>query len=173
YLLLMRATPRDNRLHAVDARDAALAFANATERGPAINGKILLIGGNETYVSLQHVIQDDVMEAAGIGRLGPTAGLPGDPGDDRGWGLTDWFDTTEAERLLEFQKHDWSDTLAWLAGSPGPRRSALRAISPILRVLMRAFLATQRQCERRGTYADPWSLLSRHYGADIIAPTRF
>ena len=29
YLLLVRATPADNRMHSVDARDAALAFANA------------------------------------------------------------------------------------------------------------------------------------------------
>ena len=32
YLLLMRATPGDNRLHTVDARDVALAFANAVDR---------------------------------------------------------------------------------------------------------------------------------------------
>jgi nucleoside-diphosphate-sugar epimerase len=39
YLLLMRATPGDNRLHTVDARDVALAFANAVDRGHTIDGK--------------------------------------------------------------------------------------------------------------------------------------
>ena len=32
YLVLMRATPADNRMHSVDARDVALAFANAVDR---------------------------------------------------------------------------------------------------------------------------------------------
>ena len=35
YLLLLRATPGDNRVHMVDARDAALAFANAADRAAA------------------------------------------------------------------------------------------------------------------------------------------
>ena len=43
YLVLMRATPGDNRMHTVDARDVALAFANAVDRADAINGKVLLI----------------------------------------------------------------------------------------------------------------------------------
>ena len=39
YLLLMRATPGDTRLHTVDARDVALAFANAVDRGDTIDGE--------------------------------------------------------------------------------------------------------------------------------------
>jgi uncharacterized protein YbjT (DUF2867 family) len=108
YLLLMRATPSDNRIHAVDVRDVGLAFANAVDRGEVVNGKILLIGGNESYVHLQRDLEDDMMQAAGLGRLGPSASLPGDPNDDRGWSFTGWFDTTESEALLEFQQHDWS-----------------------------------------------------------------
>ncbi|GJN96009.1 hypothetical protein NJB1907f44_03970 [Mycobacterium marinum] len=45
YLLLMRATPTDNRMHSVDARDVALAFANAVARRAAIEQKVLVIGG--------------------------------------------------------------------------------------------------------------------------------
>lgn len=173
YMLLMRATPRDNRVHAVDARDAALAFANAVERIEAINGKVLLIGGNESYVLIERDLEDDAMQAVGLGRLGPDVGLPGDPNDDRGWGLTDWFDTTEAEALLDFQKHQWSETLAWLAESQGHKRMVIRAVSPIVRPLMRAFLANQRKREGRGTYANPWELISQKYGKEILAPTSF
>ena len=107
HLVLMRSMPSDNRIHMVDVRDVALAFANGVDREATIAGKVLLIGGNESYVLLQRDFEDDLMTAVGLGRLGPSASLPGDPGDDRGWSFTGWFDTTEAQALLDFQEHDW------------------------------------------------------------------
>jgi nucleoside-diphosphate-sugar epimerase len=97
YLLLMRSAPGDNRIHTVDARDVALAFANGVDREATIAGKVLLIGGNESYVLLQRDLEDDMMAGVGLGRLGPSASLPGDPSDDRGWSFTGWFDTTESQ----------------------------------------------------------------------------
>jgi hypothetical protein len=41
--------------------------------------------------------------------------LPGDPDDDRGWSFTGFFDTTESAALLDFQRHDWSQPMAWIA----------------------------------------------------------
>lgn len=169
YLLLTRATPGDNRLHAVDVRDVGLAFANAVDRGDVINGKVLLIGGNETYLGLQRQIEDDIMQAIGLGRLGPSASLPGDPEDDRGWSFTGWFDTTESQALLDFQQHDWSDTLAWISRSVGRRRTLLRAAGPVVRPTMRAMLRIQRRLEGRGKFADPWTLIGKKYGTDVLA----
>ncbi len=100
YLLLVRATPSDNRMHSVDARDVALAFANAVDRRDAVDGKVLVVAGNETYVHRMSDLQDDVMAAIGIGRLGPSALLPGDPDDDRGWSFTGWYDTGESQACL-------------------------------------------------------------------------
>jgi nucleoside-diphosphate-sugar epimerase len=173
YFVLLRATPRDNRVHAVDARDAALAFANATDVGPSLHGKTLLIGGDDSCLLLQGQIQDDMMEAIGIGRLGPATGLPGDPGDERGWGLSDWFETSEAQRLLGFQQHSWSQTLAWIRASQGSRVAAMRVVGPLVRPLLRGFFVAQQRWERRGQYADPWALISQKYGSAIVAPTRF
>lgn len=169
YLLLMRATPRDNRLHVIDARDAAIAFANAAERRVTIASKVLLIAGNDSCARLQYEIQDDVTLALGLGRIGPSAGLPGDPEDDRGWGLTDWYDTAESERLLEFQGHDWSDTLQWIREDQGPRRLVMQVLGPFLRPALRGFLALQRRFEHRGRYANPWELITRRYGAKVLA----
>jgi nucleoside-diphosphate-sugar epimerase len=173
YLLLMRATPGDNRVHAVDARDVALAFANATDRRESIDGKTFLIGGNESFLHLQRNIEDDMMEAAGLGRLGDSASLPGDPEDDRGWSFTGWYDTTESEALLDYQRHDWSDTVAWVAESQARFRPILRVLGPLLRPTMRAALALQRRREGRGPYADPWALIGKKYGPDVLAPTDF
>ena len=130
YLVLVRSIPRDNRIHAVDARDVALAFANGVDREATIAGKILLIGGNESYAKLQRDLEDDIMAGIGLGRLGPSASLPGDPSDDRGWSFTGWFDTTESQALLDFQEHDWPQTVAWLAESQGHLRTVLRSAGP-------------------------------------------
>lgn len=171
YAVMMRAFPNDGRIHAVDARDVALAFANAVDRGPTIDGKTLLIGGNETCALVQHVLEDDLAAAVGIGRLGPEANLPGDPDDERGWGLTDWFDTTESQALLEFQEHDWDETCAWVADSVGPLRSVLAVLGPVLRPTLRWQRRRQRVKDGRGRYADPWRLIASVYGAEVLAPT--
>jgi nucleoside-diphosphate-sugar epimerase len=173
YLLLVRATPVDNRMHSVDARDVALAFANCVDRRDAIESKVLVIAGNDTYVHLMGELQDDIMAAIGIGRLGPSAGLPGDPDDDRGWAFTGWFDTSESQALLDYQEHDWVDTVAWVADALGPRRILLRALGPVLRPAMRALLSVQRRLEHRGRYADPWTLIGEKYGPDVLTPTTF
>jgi nucleoside-diphosphate-sugar epimerase len=169
YLLIMRSLPTDNRLHSVDARDVALAFANGADRQATIDGKVLLIAGNESYVHLKHEMEGDLMSAVGLGRLGPSAGLPGDPDDERGWSFTGWFDTTESQALLDFQQHNWDQTLAWIAESQGHLRVALRVVGPILRPVLRAALELQRRAEGRGPYADPWTLIARKYGQEALA----
>jgi nucleoside-diphosphate-sugar epimerase len=171
YLLLVRATPTDNRMHSVDARDVALAFANAAERRDTIDGKVLLIAGNDTYLHSMIGLQDDMMAAVGIGRLGPSAGLPGDPNDDRGWAFTGWFDTTESQALLEYQEHDWPETIDWAVASLGRRRQLLKALGPLIRPAMLALLAVQRRLEHRGRYADPWTFMAKKYGPDMLAST--
>jgi NAD dependent epimerase/dehydratase family len=72
------------------------------------------------------------------------------PGDNRGWSFTGWFDTTEAQALLDFQEHDWRETTAWIAESQGRIRIALCALGPILRPALRTLLKLQRRAEGRG-----------------------
>lgn len=169
HLVLMRATLGDNRMHTVDARDVALAFANAVDRGPAVAGKILLIAGDESHVRTHRELEDTMMTAFGLGALGPGASLPGDPDDEDGWSFTGWFDTTESQEILEFQQHSWSRTVDWVADSVGPARVVLKALGPVLRPTLRTVLALQRRREKRGKYADPWALISARYGPAALA----
>ncbi len=169
HLLLMRSMPGDGRMHAVDARDVALAFANGVDREASIAGKVLLIGGNESYVLPHREFEDGIMTAVGLGRLDPSASLPGDPDDDRGWSFTGWYDTTESQALLDFQQHDWPQTVAWLAESQGLRRTVLRVLAPILRPILVTVLKLQRHFEGRGPYADPWALIEKAYGPEALA----
>ncbi|MEM6108659.1 NAD(P)-dependent oxidoreductase [Mycobacterium sp. 050272] len=168
-LVIMRSMPVDNRIHTVDARDAALAFANGVDREAAISGKALLIGGNETCVMLQHELEGDLMTAVGLGRLGPSAGLTGDPDDDRGWSFTGWYDTTEAQALLDFQEHDWQQTMDWVSKSQGKTRTVLRVLGPILRPVLRLVLKLQNRAEGRGPYSDPWAMIENKYGPAALA----
>ena len=128
-----------------------------------------MIAGDETCVLTQQTMMDDVMQAMGIGRLGPQAALPGDPHDDRGWFLTDWFDTTEAQALLTFQQHTWQEILDDLAASLGRRRLLNRALGPVVRPLMRMSSSRKRRRDGRGPYADPWKLIAATYGPDALA----
>ncbi|MCW2516671.1 MAG: oxidoreductase [Mycobacterium sp.] len=173
YLLLMRATPGDNRMHTVDARDVALAFANAVDRKESIDGKVLVIAGDESHVRTHRELEDDIMQAVGLGRLGSGASLPGDPDDDRGWSFTGWFDTTESQTLLDFQRHTWPETMSWVAASIGGRRTLIGLVGPVARPLLRFVFAVQRRIEKRGRYADPWALIEQKYGRDVLAPTDF
>jgi hypothetical protein len=110
-----------------------------------------------------------MMAGVGLGRLGPSASLPGDPRDDRGWSFTGWFDTTESQALLDFQQHDWEETVAWISESQAHLRSVLRVLGPLLRPIMRAALKLQRRAEGRGRYADPWTLIEKKYGPAALA----
>jgi nucleoside-diphosphate-sugar epimerase len=168
YLAIARATPGDNRMHTVDARDVALAFANGVDH-PEIAGKVLLIGGDETCVMLHRALEDDLLAAVGLGRLGPSGSLPGDPEDDRGWSFTGWYDTTEAQALLDFQQHSWPQTVAWVAEAVGHGRFVLTVLGPVLRPVARIVLQLQRRLEGRGAYADPWGLIVKKYGAAALA----
>jgi nucleoside-diphosphate-sugar epimerase len=167
--VLAQAVPRDNRIHMVDARDVALAFANAVDRTSLIDGKTLMIAGDETCVLVQQDMVDDLTQATGIGRLGPWGTLPGDPDDDQGWFLTDWFDTSEAQALLAFQQHTWKQTLDDLAASLGRRRLLNRCLGPLVRPLLRLSSVMKRRRAGRGPYADPWKLIAETYGPDVLA----
>lgn len=77
-----------------------------------------------------------------------------------------WFDTTESQALLDYQAHDWPDTVAWVVGAGG---RLPRVLGSALRPAVLLFLRAQRRLERRGRYADPWTFLSRRYGPEILA----
>jgi len=164
YLVLLRSMPGDNRIHMVDVRDVALAFANAVDRQATIAGKTLNMAGDDSYALLQRDFEDQLMTAVGLGALGPSASLPGNPDDDRGASFTGWFDTTEAQQLLDFQEHNWPQTRAWIAESSGRRRIALRALGP-----PRPSMRRRSSSAQRGPYADPWTLIEKKYGPGALA----
>jgi nucleoside-diphosphate-sugar epimerase len=168
-LAMEQALPRDQRVHAVDVRDAALAFANAVDRGTAIDGKILMIGGEESCALTHRDMADDMLEAIGLKRFGPQASLPGNPYDDRQWAMIDWMDTAEAQQELDFQHHTWHETLTWFRAEIGGKRALLRALGLLVRPVGNGVFRAQRRLHQRGVYADPWNFFERRFGPGVHA----
>jgi len=155
---LESALPHDGPVHAVDVRDVALAFAAAVHADCA--GRVLLVGGDATTRLTQARMAGDLTDALGLRDILP-AGLPGDPGDEDGWFCVSWMDTTEAQRLLDFQRHSWNHTLADTRTASG----LLRYAAPAVRPLARAVLARRSAYHRSArTHADPWSVIAEHWG---------
>lgn len=152
------ALPVDNRIHMVDVRDVATAFAAATTADAV--GEILLIAGDNTHRMYQGDVGAALAAARGLPGVLPP-GRPGNPDSDDDWFITDWMDTTRAQEVLKFQHHSWPDMLDEMRAATGWKRYPSRLIAP----LARAFVKRQGAYRNSpGTYADPWRVLSARLG---------
>lgn len=115
----------DSRVEFVHTRDVGLAFANAAER-PAVDGKILMIGGGKRCQFTYREYFDKFLGAVGVGMLPETAF------STKAF-YTDWMDCSEAEQLLQFQRYDFDDFLIEFAGLLGWRTALARLFRPLVR----------------------------------------
>ncbi|HEX4559732.1 MAG TPA: NAD(P)-dependent oxidoreductase [Mycobacterium sp.] len=152
------ALPTDGRLHSVDVRDAAAAFAAATTADVA--GETLLIGGDESHLLQQGDVGKALAAARGLVDVLP-GGRPGDPDSDEDWFVTDWMDTTRAQQALSFQHHTWPDMVAEMRAAAGWRRYPMRLISPVARHFLKRRAAYRNA---PGRYADPWGATRTELG---------
>lgn len=159
--------PVDGRITTVDVRDVATAFANAATAD--VVGEVLLIGGDDSHRHVQGQLGPAMVQALGLSDCYPD-GRQGNPNDDSAWFVCDWMDTARAQEVLSFQNHSWPAMLAEIRRKAGPMRPLLRAVSPLVRVLL-ARRAPYRG--RPGTHADPWGQVRRRWpGAALIDPAQ-
>ena len=162
-LYMTAQAPGDGRLHGVDARDCATAFVHAMTAPCA--GATLLIGGDQTWRQEQDQLMRGVTAALGLGGMLP-ANLPGDPDDDGAWFCVDWMDTTEAQRLLDFQHHTWDDFVRDVHAAAGWRRRVLPLVAPLGRLAVGLTPAYRRR--GRG-HAPMWTAVAARWGAAALA----
>jgi len=93
-LFFESALPTDGRIHTVDVRDVASAFAGATTAD--VVGETLLIAGDDSHLHRQKDVGVALAAARGLSNVLP-AGRPGDPDSDDNWFVTDWLDTGRAQ----------------------------------------------------------------------------
>jgi nucleoside-diphosphate-sugar epimerase len=157
-IFIESALPTDNRIHTVDVRDVATAFAAATTADVA--REILLIAGDDSHKLLQKDVGPSLAAALGLPGVIPQ-GRPGDPDNDDGWFLTDWMDTERAQQALGFQHHSWPAMLDEMRQRIGWKRYPLSVVAPLARVFL-ARRAAYRNAP--GQYADLWGAIRARLG---------
>jgi nucleoside-diphosphate-sugar epimerase len=158
------ALPTDGRVHSVDVRDVATAFAAAATAD--VVGETLLIAGDASHLLTQREAAGGLAAARGInGLASATRARPGNPESDEDWFLNCWMDVSRAQEALSFQHHSWPDMLAEMRAIAGWRRFPTRLAAPLARTLIK------RRCAYRdwpGEYANPWAVLRRRYGEPAL-----
>ena len=118
---MMLDTKADSRIEYIHPADVATAAANAIERKEAHN-KLHLIGGGKSCQITQMEMINTLMGAAGI------TVSEKDFGDELFY--SDWLDTAESQRILEFQNHSFNTLKEDLFDS-------LRLLRPLVRPVSR------------------------------------
>jgi nucleoside-diphosphate-sugar epimerase len=161
---LSAVLPADGRVQTVDGRD--VAFALATAVGADCSGRTLMVGGGDSHRMQQRHLVRAITWAAGVPGAVPP-GRPGDPDDDGAWFCTDWMDTTEAQRVLGFQRHTWKETQQALTLSAGLRHY----VSWPLVAPARALLTVRSPLrELPGRYAPMWRGIESRWGKEALSP---
>jgi len=114
--------PLDQRIEFVHTRDVGLACANAVEVDTV--GKTLLIGGGRSSQMLQREFISKMMEAMGIGMLPDSAFKVARRPEE--YFYTDWLDTEESQRLLQFQTRTYEDYIDEMKKQLGIKRYAAK-----------------------------------------------
>ena len=118
--------PLDNRMEFVHTRDVGLAIANAVS-SQDVWGKTLLIGGGPRCQYTYREIVERILDGIGVGAL-PEEAFGSTPF------CTDWLDTAESQRLLQYQQRDLGDYVQDMAGLLGYRRHLARIFRPLVRL---------------------------------------
>jgi UDP-glucose 4-epimerase len=117
--------PLDNRMEFVHTRDVGLALANAVG-SDKVWGRTLHIGGGPRCQFYFREIASRLLETMGIGML-PEEAFAKEPF------ATDWLDTSESQRILQYQRHGFGDYVQEMSGLMGYRRYLVRLVRPIVR----------------------------------------
>ncbi len=117
--------PLNNRMEYVHTRDVGLAMANAVS-SEDVWGKTLLIGGGPRCQYYYREIVGRILDATGVGML-PEEAFGSTPF------CTDWVDTAESQRILNYQRRDLGDYVQEMTALLGYRRHLIRLFRPIVR----------------------------------------
>jgi nucleoside-diphosphate-sugar epimerase len=117
--------PLNNRMEFVHTRDVGLAIANAVS-SEAVWGRTLLIGGGPRCQYVYREIAERILGGLGVGLL-PDGAFGSVPF------CTDWLDTSESQRLLQYQRRDLGDYVADMRAVLGYRLWLIRMFRPLVR----------------------------------------
>ncbi len=122
---IMFRIPLATRFEVIHPHDAGLAVANAMHT-EEVWGKILLIGGGPTCQMRYRDYLGRMLDLMGIGML-PERAFGTEPY------CTDWIDTEESQRLLQYQRFSFDDIMAQLTRIVGYKRQLTVLVRPLAR----------------------------------------
>ncbi|MCA9979730.1 MAG: hypothetical protein KDD89_02820, partial [Anaerolineales bacterium] len=154
--------PLAQRRHGGDVRDIALGIANAATAVEAQN-RIFNLAGSDEWRDSAAVYNRQTLEAAGIGMLPADAFREVNPERDDVWFYEDWVDTSESERVLQYQKHG-REAYFELIARRGFSRMALGLIAPIIRRSMVS--GSQFRNQAAPDERTMWDYICEVYGCD-------
>jgi short-subunit dehydrogenase len=125
------------RIEFLHPKDAGLALANAVSSDD-VWGKILLMGGGKEAQFEYCDYVGRTLESVGIGRL------PSEAFGCRPF-YTDWMDTSESQRILQYQHHTFDDYLLEFKANLGLKGHFIPLVRPLIR----------RSLLRRSPYMPP------------------
>lgn len=116
----------DTRFETMHPSDGALAVVNAIKIPELWTGRLLLVGGGPSCQITYRDFVFGLLEAMGIGAL------PEEAFTDRPY-VTDWLDTEESQRLLQYQRHSFEDIKNEIAALLGWKRIIMPLVRPLVR----------------------------------------
>ncbi len=117
--------PLDNRIEFIHVKDVGLAIANAVSLSN-VWGKVLLIGGGPRCQFYFGELLTRVLEAMGVGMF-PKEAFSTMPF------YTDWLDTEESQRLLQYQQRTLDNYIRDMLAILGFRRHLIQMFRPLVR----------------------------------------
>jgi nucleoside-diphosphate-sugar epimerase len=127
---IMYRIPLDTRIETMHPADGALATVNALKTAELWGrGRLLLVGGGSRCQVTYRQFLFGLLNAMGIGPL------PEEAFSEEEY-VTDWLDTEESQRLLQYQRHSFEDIVAEVAAQLGWRRLFVPLARPFARRTM-------------------------------------
>jgi nucleoside-diphosphate-sugar epimerase len=135
--LMLYAIPANQRRHGVHSKDAAKAFAQCAITTNNVNGKVFMIGGDDSWRTNSLNFANAIFESLGVGALWAEAFRKPSGKRDQAFYYEEWMDTQEAQQLLAFQDHTFQDWKKELSNEVNFVQYWLtRFFSPIIRYWM-------------------------------------
>lgn len=124
---IMYRIPLDTRMETMHPADGALAVVNALKT-PELwgQGRLLLVGGGSRCQVTYRQFLFSLLTAMGIGPL------PEDAFSKEEY-VTDWLDTEESQRLLQYQRHSFEDIVQEVAAQLGWKKYFVPLARPFAR----------------------------------------
>jgi UDP-glucose 4-epimerase len=129
---LLLLIPPDGHIEVLHPDDAGLAFANAVACDEAIGRTLLIGGGRANGCQLTgYEFATGITRAVGLGQL-PRRVF----GGDSAAAYNEWVDSSESQRLLDYQHHTFSDITRQLRHGLGGQYYLALVFSPLVRAAL-------------------------------------